>query len=151
LNLTSIPNISVIINSKIGLLRDNTHHTINEMEIWLNDIINQSRKESLIRKDRCEICTCLEIRFEGHHIGGRKHDFRQITSCIPCHDVLSLMQKRWDTRWLKSNQSNNLKQAFFLQGLADIIILKSKKTGNSFYEDLGDSYTEIIFELLKRG
>ncbi|MGY5147463.1 MAG: hypothetical protein ACW9W4_05655 [Candidatus Nitrosopumilus sp. bin_7KS] len=151
MNLTSISNISVIINSKIGALRDDTHYTINEMEIWLNNIINQSHKESLIRKDRCEICTCLEIRFDGHHIGGRKHDFRQITSCIPCHDMLSLMQKKWDARWLKSNQSENLKQVFFLQGLADILILKSKKTENFLYENLGYSYTEIIFELLKRG
>ncbi len=150
MSLTSVPNVSVIINSKIGALRDDTHYTINEMENWLNNIINQSKKESPIRKDRCEICNSKE-EFEGHHIAGRKHDWIQITSCISCHATLSLMQKKWDARWLKSNQSDNLKQAFFLLGLADILILKSKKTGNSLYEDLGYSFTEIIFELLKRG
>jgi len=151
LSITSIPNISVIINSKIGQLYDDTNHVINGAEIWLNDIIHQSKKESLIRKERCEVCNFKEVRFESHHIAGRKHDSRQITTCIPCHSELSLMQKRWDTRWLKSNQSDNLKRAFFLLGLTDILILKSKKIGNPIYWDLGYSYTEIIFELLKRG
>ena len=143
-------NISTILNSKIGLLRDNKDYIFNDFESWLNQIIKQSKKESLIRKERCEICNSKEDSFEGHHIAGRKHDHRQITTCKSCHRWLSDRQKTWDKRWEKENLSENLRQAFFLQGLQDILILKSKKIEN-FLEALGYSYTENISELLKRG
>ncbi|MCH7647406.1 MAG: hypothetical protein IIA83_02205 [Thaumarchaeota archaeon] len=136
-------------NSKIGLLRDSTNSKINKIESWQNSIINQTKSESLIRKERCEICNSKEDCFEGHHIAGKKHDFRMITTCLSCHKPLSDSQKLWDRRWLLQDQSENLRQAFFLHGLQDILILKSKKTGNSLYETLGNSYTEIISELLK--
>lgn len=142
-------NVFVIINSKIGLLRDGADSEINKIESWTNDILNQTKNESLIRKERCEICHSKEDCFEGHHIAGRKHDWRQITSCKPCHDELSLMQKTRDVRWLKSNQSDNLRVAFFLQGLQDILILKFKKTGELRYWNLGYSYVDVISELLK--
>lgn len=149
MNQTSVSNISVIVNSKIGLLRDNVDHSINDFELWLNQIINQTRKESLIRKDRCEICNSKEDYFDGHHLAGRKHDYRQITACKLCHDELSMMQKIWDTQWLEYQESENLKQAFFLQGLRDILILKSKKSGNSLYEKLATSFIEDISHGLK--
>ena len=150
MNRTSISNISVIINSKIGLLRDHTDYINDNSESWLNNINNQNRKESLIRKERCEICNSKEDYFEGHHIAGRKHDYRQVTACKSCHRWLSDKQKTWDKRWEKENLSENLRQAFFLQGLQDILILKSKKI-EDFLEALGYSYTENISELLKRG
>lgn len=149
MNQTSVSNISVIVNSKIGLLRDNVDHSINDFELWLNQIINQTRKESLVRKDICEICNSKEDCFEGHHLAGRKHDYRQITACKLCHDELSMMQKIWDTQWLEYQPSENLKQAFFLQGLQDILILKSKKSGNSLYEKLATSFIEDISHGLK--
>lgn len=143
--------MSSIINSKIGILRDNTDHTINDFESWLNNIINQTRKESLIKKERCEICNSKEDNFEGHHIAGRKHDYRQITLCKICHKWLSDRQKNWDKRWEKENISDDLRQAFFLLGLQDSLILKSRKTGISLFENLGYLFTEDISELLKRG
>ncbi len=149
--MTSVPNTSVIINSKIGQLRDYVEQNINEIELWLNHTINQHKKESLIRKEKCEICNSKEDSFEGHHIAGRKHDYRMMTVCLSCHRLLSDRQKTWDKRWEKENISENLKDAFFLLGLQDILILKTRKTGISIYENLGYSYTENISELLKRG
>lgn len=151
MSLISVPNISVIINSKIGQLRDDTDHNINEMDSWLNSILTQSKKDSLIRKQRCEVCNSREESFEGHHIAGRKHDYLQITACKSCHRWLSDRQKTWDRHWEKENLSEDLRIAFFLLGMQDILILKSKKTGISLYETLGYSFTEIISELLKRG
>lgn len=144
-------NISTILNSKLGLLRDHVELEINQIDKWINSLTNQSKLESNKRKERCEICNSKEDYFEGHHIAGRKHDYRQVTVCKPCHRWLSDKQKTWDKRWEKENLSENLRDAFFLQGLQDILILKSKKTGNSLYDDLGYFYTENISELLKRG
>lgn len=149
--MTSVSNISVIINSKIGKSHDDSDSQIYDSESWLNNISNQNKKESQIRKDRCEICNSKEDNFEGHHIAGRKHDYKQITACLVCHRWLSNRQKIWDKRWEKENLSENLRDAFFLMGLYDILILKSRKTGISHYENLGYSYTENISQLLKRG
>jgi len=143
-------NISTILNSKLGLLRDHVELEINFIEKWINSLTNQSKLESTKRKELCEICNSKEDYFEGHHIAGRKHDYRQVTACKSCHRWLSDKQKTWDKRWEKENLSENLRQAFFLQGLQDILILKSKKIEN-FLEALGYSYTENISELLKRG
>lgn len=144
-----LSNISIVVNSKLGLLRDNTELEITCLEGWLNSIVYQSKQESLIRKDRCEICNSKEDDFEGHHIAGRKHDWRQITACIFCHAELSLLQKLRDERWSKHNQSESLKESFFLYGLYDILILKSKKTGNSFYTKYANLFVEDISKRLK--
>ncbi len=140
-------------NEKLVQLRDSQDTKLKEIEIWINKIINQSETESKIKKERCEICNSKEPPsfLELHHAAGRKHDFRTTTACKLCHRWLSDRQKMWDRRWEHQNQSENLRSAFFLQGLADILVLKAKKPCNSNYETLAYSLTEIISELLKRG
>lgn len=146
-------NLSIIINEKLCHVHDSVDSAISKIGIWLNDITIQTLKESAIRKERCEVCNSREesANKEGHHIAGEKHDYRQVTACKQCHRWLSDRQKTWDRRWENDNQSEDLKTAFFLMGLRDILILKSKRTGNSIHEDIGYSYTEYISELLKRG
>lgn len=141
--------ISRILNPKLGLLRDYVELDVNQFDEWINYLINQNKTESTKRKERCEICNSNGDYFEGHHIAGRKHDFRMITTCLSCHRHLSDSQKLWDRRWLLENQSENLRQAFFLQGLKDILILKSKKTGNSHYEKYAMLLIEDISKRLK--
>lgn len=141
----------LILLQKIGKLRDDTSATIDLIEIWIISLCRQTEKESKIKKDRCEICNSKEDKkhLELHHIAGRKHDFRMITACLKCHEELSKLQRLWDIRWLDRELSDNLKQAFFLQGLHDILVLKSKKTGDSLYEQLGISQIEETSQLLK--
>jgi len=141
--------LSVLVNSKIGTLRDETLLVIDSAEIWLNGILNQSLAESRVKKEKCEICNLESTTSELHHVAGRKHDFRTITSCKPCHAELSESQKTWDARWSKPNQSQSLKYAFFLLGLHDILLLKSKKTPNSIYEELAKKLRQEISTLLK--
>ena len=148
-----IQELEIFSNQKVGELNDRYNEKISEASVWINGLYRQSFSESKIRKDRCEVCNSKEVPsdFEGHHVGGRKHDYRQINSCKSCHRWLSDRQKTWDRRWQDENQSENLQQAFFLLGLQDILILKSKKTQCSLYEELADSFIERISELLKRG
>ena len=141
--------ISLLVNSKIGLIRDETLQEIDCAESWLNDIINQILAESAIKKDKCEICNSAYSR-DLHHIAGRKHDFRTITACKPCHAELSQSQKIWDARWYKTNQPEHIRNAFFLLGLHDILLLKSRKTANSIYEELAKSFRQDIATLLTR-
>ena len=140
--------LSVLVNSKIGTLRDETLLVIDSAEIWLNDILNQSQAESRIKKKRCKVCNSDSAR-ELHHVAGRKHDFKTITTCKACHAELSESQKTWDARWYKSNQPQSLKYAFFLLGLHDILLLKSKKNANNIYEELAKKLRQQISTLLK--
>jgi len=154
LSCTPAYDLSVIINERICNVKDSIDQEFNDTVIWINSLVNQTKKESEIRKERCEICYSNEEsrNKEGHHIAGEKHDYRQATLCeSSCHRWLSDRQKTWDRRWENSNLSENLKTAFFLMGLHDILILKSKKTGDSIYEKIGYSLTETISERLKMG
>ena len=141
--------LSVLVNSKIGTLRDETLQDIDSAERWINGIFNQSHDESCIKKKKCEICSSDSPR-DLHHVAGRKHDFRTITACKPCHAELTESQKTWDVRWYKTNQPEDIKNAFFLLGLHDILLLKSKKTANSIYEKLAKSFRQEIATLLTR-
>jgi len=139
-------------NNKIGELRDDIIQHIDGLHVSVNHLFNQTQKESRIKKDYCEICNLTShdsASFELHHVAGRKHDFRMITSCKPCHRTLSDWQKLRDYRWLMPNQTENIRKAFFLQGLYDILCLKSRKTGDSIYEKYASKFVEQISNLLK--
>jgi hypothetical protein len=124
---------------------------IRDAQRWIDGIIYQRLEQSKIKKERCEICNSKEEpnNLEGHHQAGEKHDYRRITVCLVCHRWLTNKQKTWDKRWLEENQSEKIRQAFFLLGLQDILELKTIKTGNSIYRRLGESYTEKISALLE--
>jgi len=133
-------------------LLDITKLEIDNDHKWIDDLIHQTKQESKIKKQRCEICNSKEdlCDLELHHISGRKHDYRTITVCLVCHRWLSDKQKIWDKRWLEKNQTEYFIQAFFLLGLQNILELKTIKTGNSIYKKLADSYDEKISVLLGR-
>jgi len=141
----------VVINSKLRIISDILQLLLHLSNNWLNEIINQTEKEATIKKDRCEICNSKEDKnkLQGHHIGGRKHDHRQITVCMICHPELTQRQTLWDTRWLDENQSETLRLAFFYMGLYDILMLKAQRTEQPVYAQLASFLTPIISTLLK--
>ena len=151
LNEDCISQLSNYLDGQSMRLLDAVRLEIRDNQKWINNLIYQTVPESKIKKERCEICSSKEDSkyLEGHHDAGEKHDYRIATVCIPkCHRWLSDRQKEWDARWKEVNQPENLRQAFFLLGLRDMQILKSKYTGNSMYERLGYSYKEKINVLL---
>jgi hypothetical protein len=147
-----IPQLSIFSHGVIMKLLESNKSDIMNIQNWIDDIIYQTLEQSKIKKERCEICNSKEDskNLELHHSSGRKHDYRIITVCLVCHRWLSDRQKTWDKRWLEENQSENIRQAFFLLGLQDMLILKSMRTGNRIYEKLGYSYNEKISVLLGR-
>ena len=145
---TSI-DLSVLVNSKIGTLRDEKLEDINFAEAWLNQIFNQSPEQASLKKKSCEVCSS-QAKSELHHVAGRKHNVKTINACKQCHTEVTESQKTWDARWYKPNQPENLRLAFFLLGLHDILLLKSKKTANSIYEELAKKLRQDIATLLTR-
>jgi len=145
-----ISELIIPVNQVIGNIQDNYESKIEEIELWQNKLLRQTKKESTIKQDSCEICNSKDkVYCELHHVAGRKFDFRTITACILCHRWLSDRQKIWDARWINNSDDQNLKTAFFYMGLYDILILKSKKTCCTVYEDIAYSYIEIISRHLK--
>lgn len=152
LNDDVITQLFVFSSERIMKLLESEKSDIRNTRKWIDDIIYQTKQDSEIKKNRCEICNSKEDpkNLELHHIAGRKHDYRMTTVCKSCHRWLSDKQKIWDKRWLEENQSEHLRQAFFLLGLQYILELKTVKTGNSIYEKLAYSYNEKISMFLGR-
>jgi uncharacterized protein with PIN domain len=149
LNNDIILQLSIFSSERTMKLLESIKLEIRETQKWIYDLIHQTKQESKIKKERCEICNSKEeaCGLELHHLSGRKHDYRTITVCLVCHRWLSDKQKTWDKRWL-DEKSEHLRQAFFLLGLQNILELKTIKTGNSTYAKLAYSYNEKISVLL---
>jgi len=141
--------ITIFVNSKIGTVRDDVQLEINMMELWLNEILTQTKNIS--KKERCEVCNSREMQYnlEQHHIAGRKHDYRIITVCRRCHAELSKSQKTWDVRWLEKNQSEYVRNAFFLMGLYDILILRSRFAASDVCYNIAINFRQKISDLLQ--
>ena len=129
----------IVFNEKISIVNDRIQYETNQVRIFLNELFNQTQKESEIKKKYCEICLARHVSFEKHHIAGRKHDYIQITVCIPCHNILTKRQKLWDSRWWDYTNSETLKLSFLYRGVYDILQLISEKRNNSLYSDIADS------------
>lgn len=136
----------IIVNEKIRMVSDSYQLLINQTNAWLNSIINQTIKESETLKDHCEICLIKNVKFQGHHVGGQYHDFRQITVCTVCHDILTLGQKLDARVWTPTN-SEFLRTAFFYKGLHDVLILMAEKRQDSLYKKIADSLIDTIYSL----
>ena len=141
--------ITIFVNSKIGTIRDDVQLEINRMEFWLNETLTQTKNIS--KKERCQVCNSRELSYnlEQHHIAGRKHDSRIITVCRRCHAKLSESQKTWDVRWLEKNQPEYVRNAFFLLGLHDILVLRSKFTASDVCYNLATHFRQKISDLLQ--
>ena len=134
----------IIFNEKISTVNDRIQYETNQVRIFLNDLFNQTQKDSEIKKKYCEVCLARHISFEKHHVEGRKHGFRQITVCIPCHNILTKKQKLWDSRWWDYTNSETLKLSFLYRGVYDVLQLISEKRNNSLYSDIADSLVYTI-------
>lgn len=142
------PDLLVLVKEPIGKWKDATYQTLDDITEWVSTLANQSIEESGIKKERCEVCGSSDKR-ELHHIAGEKHDYKTVTLCLDCHRILSDKQKLWDKRWEAKDQPINVRLAFFLQGLKDLLELKASKTGDSNYATLATGYIETISKLLR--
>jgi hypothetical protein len=116
-------------------------------EVFIENLLNQP-STYVVLKTCCEICG--KEGCELHHIAGRKHGYHVITVCGECHRELSNYQKLWDRRWWLPDQPDHIRKAFLLQGISEILRLKTRRTGDPVYEKLADCLTEEISKRLRR-
>ena len=133
----------IVFNEKISTVNDRIQHETNQVRIFLNELFNQTPKDSEIKKKYCEVCLARHISFEKHHVTGRKYGYKQITVCIPCHNILTKRQKLWDSRWWDYTDSEILKLSFLYHGVYDILNLMSEKRQNSLYSQIADSIIPV--------
>ena len=133
----------IIFNEKISTVNDRIQCETNQVRFFLNELFNQTPKEAEIKKKYCEVCLARHVSFEKHHAAGRKHDFRQITVCISCHNILTKRQKLWDSRWWDYTESQTLRTAFLYRGVYDILNLMSEKRQDSLYSNIADSIIPV--------
>ena len=76
----------------------------------------------------CQICGRKTSELEYHHISGRKHSELTIQVCKQCHSELSTKQNFYDSHWRLQNVDERIKEGFLIQGISDILQLKSKFT-----------------------
>jgi hypothetical protein len=139
----------IVFNEKISTVNDNIQYKTNQVRLFLNKCTIQSQKDSEIREKYCEVCLARHVSFEGHHYAGEKHDYRQITVCIPCHNTLTALQYLWDERWKHDTDSESLKLSFLYHGIYDILKLISVERQDSLYSDIADSIIYTISYLQK--
>ncbi len=89
-------------------------------------------------------CFCCGVSFEEHHIGGKNNSSITVTVCTRCHQELNNKQMTWDSRWSCAGNSTNLKNSFVIQGLQDVLALKSDNTGIKEYKVMAGSLSKLI-------
>jgi len=133
----------IVLNEKISTVNDKIQLETTQARKFLNELFSQPHKVPYIRKKYCEVCLARHVSFEGHHYSGIKHDHKQITVCIPCHNTLTQRQTLWDSRWWSDTDSEFLKLSFLYRGVHDILQLISEKRQNSLYSDIAKSIIPV--------
>jgi len=93
----------------------------------------------------------MRERLELHHIAGRNNSEMTVSLCVPCHNEITMHQSTWDIRWTRNNNTENLQNAFIMQGLRELLLLKYVKTHDSTYYCLADSLCHGIGKSLVIG
>ena len=134
----------IVFNDKISTVNDKIQLETTQAREFLNDLFTQPQKGAYTRKKYCEVCLARHVSFEGHHFCGIKHDSRQITVCIPCHNILTQRQTLWDSRWWNNIELEYLKLSFLYRGIYDVLQLIAERRQNSLYSDIAKSIIPVI-------
>lgn len=142
-------NLVVTLTGKTSNLRDETNMEIDKLESWFLEIVKQTEK-NYKKRDYCWVCGVKPgpDLLESNHIGGQKHDYRKETMCVTCHREFTETQMTWGSRWYRYEQPEQIRRLFLYMGIRDILVLKSKKTGNSIYEKFSRKLNSVISTLI---
>lgn len=84
----------------------------------------------------CIICNHTDpLDLEYHHVAGKNNDEFIISVCRNCHGRLSRKQRLWPKQWTNKNNSQDLKYAFLLNGLADVFNLQANLIFRKYKHD----------------
>ena len=86
----------------------------------------------------------MRKRLELHHIAGRNNSGMTVSLCVSCHKEITRHQNTWDIRWTHQDNTETLQNAFIMQGIRELLLLKYVKTGDYTYYCLADSLCYAI-------
>lgn len=86
----------------------------------------------------------MRKRLELHHIAGRNNSGMTVSLCVSCHKEITRHQNTWDIRWTHPDNTETLQNAFIMQGIRELLLLKYVKTGDYTYYCLADSLCYAI-------
>lgn len=127
----------------------NSSNELSDLIKLINFII--SNNEEFLRSPICKVCDKLikDNDSELHHPSGWKHNPNIVlTVCKSCHRELSRRQMVWDKRWELADQTENVRNAFLLQGISDILMLRYVKLNEASALFLSNSLCYLISTLL---
>jgi hypothetical protein len=90
----------------------------------------------------------MQERLESHHVAGKNNSDITVSLCVPCHNEITRHQDVWDIRWTNQNNPEGLRDAFILQGIRELLLLKYVKTYDYTYYCLADSLCYCIGQYL---
>ena len=127
----------------------NSSNELSDLIKLINFII--SNNEEFLRSPICKVCDkpVKDNDSELHHPSGWKHNPDIVlTVCKSCHQELSRRQMLWDKRWELADQTENVRNAFLLQGISDILMLRYVKLNEASALFLSNSLYYTISTLL---
>ena len=121
--------ISALIGRSTEAARVTFDRAINEATAWA-----EWARVGAPNADGCIVCGSsgpLEL----HHVAGRNNSDLVVPVCRPCHERLSERQNGWDPRWVRPDNTPNLRDSLLLRGLSDLC--EEKGRFESAYHVLG--------------
>jgi hypothetical protein len=121
--------LSALIGSSTEAARDTFDRAINEATAWA-----EWARGGAPNAVGCIICGSsgpLEL----HHVAGKNNSDTVVPVCRPCHERLSERQNGWDPRWIRADNSPELRESLFLRGLSDLC--EERGRFGSAYHELG--------------
>ncbi len=114
---------------------------IDQTSDFVDDVLTRSEDYKYGDKEFCEICgkKLSKRSHEIHHVAGRLNSDICVDVCIPCHRTITSRQMLWDVRWRSNDNLDNVKMAFLLQGLREILVLRGEKLNQPKIIEIGDS------------
>jgi hypothetical protein len=148
--------LAILFNKILADTKSDVIADIKDLYRFINEIAIQTKEQAEAplpneANARCMICGTKD-RLERHHLAGEKHDHRIVLACIACHRVLTSWQcTLWNKIWFSRNQPDNIRTAFLILGIRDLLILKTKKTGNSIYSQFAERSIYLFSKLIVQG
>ena len=97
--------------------------------------------------DRCVLCEIAgkasNASLEQHHIAGRNNQPDSLPVCVPCHNLLSEKQKKWQSH----KDDSCIQLSSYFNGLSDICELLWETTGQEHLQSLSSEFTNRAWSI----
>ena len=105
---------SALIGRSTETARDTFDRAINDATAWA-----EWARAGAPNANGCIVCGSVGP-LELLHVAGKNNSDTVVPVCRPCHERLSERQNGWDPRWVRPDNSPELRGSLLLRGLSDL-------------------------------